>query len=107
MIPSFDISDTALKQLSLIQANTKQFLRITILSGGCSGFQYKFDLETTTVSDDVIINKENVKVVIDPTSYTFLKDSCLTYEEELIGSYFKIKNPNAEKSCGCGSSFSI
>jgi iron-sulfur cluster assembly accessory protein len=104
---SFDISDTAITELSSIQKRTDQFLRITILSGGCSGLQYQFDLEIKTEADDIVIEKDGAKVVIDPTSYPFLENASLTYEQELIGSYFKITNPNADKSCGCGGSFSI
>jgi iron-sulfur cluster insertion protein len=107
MTPAFHISDSAFQQLSSLQKTKNQFLRISVTSGGCSGFQYHFDLESQKHADDVVIEKDGVTVVIDATSYPFLENGHLSYEQELIGSYFKITNPNAEKSCGCGSSFSI
>lgn len=107
MTPAFHISDSAFQQLSSLQKTKKKFLRISVTSGGCSGFQYHFDLETQRHPEDIVIQKDCVTVAIDPVSFPFLENSELTYEQELIGSYFKITNPNAEKSCGCGSSFSI
>lgn len=107
MTPSFTLSDSAIHQLLITQKNTDQFLRISVSSGGCSGFQYQFSLETQVKPDDILIETNGAKVAIDPVSYPFLENASLVYEQELIGSYFKIVNPNAEKSCGCGASFSV
>ncbi len=107
MTPIFNIEASALHQLISIQKNNGQFLRISVISGGCSGFQYYFDLETQIKPDDIVIRTKEVTVVIDPISYPFLENASLIYEKELIGSYFKIVNPNADKSCGCGASFSV
>jgi len=106
-MPIFHIADSAFHQLSALQKSKGKFLRISVTSGGCSGFQYHFDLETKMDPEDIVIEKDSVKVIIDPISYSFLENAQLIYEQELIGAYFKIVNPNAEKSCGCGSSFSI
>ncbi|HCI48265.1 MAG: hypothetical protein A2977_00830 [Alphaproteobacteria bacterium RIFCSPLOWO2_01_FULL_45_8] len=107
MVPTFNILDSAFQQLVSMQRDKNQFLRISILAGGCSGLQYQFDLETEIHPDDIVIRREEITVLIDPVSYPFLERAALSYETELIGSYFKITNPNADKSCGCGASFSI
>lgn len=80
-------------------------LRIRIVSGGCVGFQYVFSFEDAPLADDIHIQTEGVHVVIDPVSLPFIQQGELDYVEELIGSSFVIKNPNAQGSCGCGSSF--
>ena len=90
----------------LISENS-QFFRITVLGGGCAGFQYKFDFSEKANDDDVIFEYKNVKVLIDNTSIKLIKGSKIDYVEELIGSSFKISNPQASSSCGCGTSFSI
>ena len=90
----------------LISENS-QFFRITVLGGGCAGFQYKFDFSEKANDDDVIFEYKNVKVLIDNTSIELIKGSKIDYVEELIGSSFKISNPQASSSCGCGTSFSI
>ena len=84
-----------------------KFFRITVLGGGCAGFQYKFDFSHKPNNDDVIIEYEQVKVLIDKTSLELIKGSKIDYVNELIGSSFKISNPLASSSCGCGTSFSI
>lgn len=82
-------------------------LRITVEGGGCSGFQYKFDLVGAVALDDIVIERDGAKVLIDPVSITFLDGSEIDYVDDLIGATFRIKNPNATASCGCGTSFSI
>ncbi|UNM06349.1 MAG: iron-sulfur cluster assembly accessory protein [Holosporaceae bacterium] len=105
--PSFKIEQLAQEKLKDIHEKKGQFLRITVISGGCSGFQYKLDLENNQNPDDVVIVEETAKVVIDPTSFALLEGSELKYVEELIGSYFQVVNPNASESCGCGGSFGL
>ena len=90
----------------LSQDNTKYF-RITVLGGGCAGFQYKFDFENLKNDDDILIEEEKINVVIDETSMELIQNSTIDYVHELIGSSFKITNPQASSSCGCGTSFSI
>jgi iron-sulfur cluster insertion protein len=82
-------------------------LRITVSGGGCSGFQYGFSLDDQKNDDDRLFERDGVTVVIDEVSLDLLKGSEVDFVEDLIGSYFAIKNPNASSTCGCGSSFSI
>ena len=82
-------------------------LRISVEGGGCSGFQYKFDLVDTQASDDIVIAKSGAQVLIDPVSLEYLAGSEIDFVDDLIGSSFRVNNPNATASCGCGTSFSI
>ena len=82
-------------------------LRVYVQGGGCSGFQYGFDLERETEADDYVIEREGVRVVVDPLSYQYIMGSEIDYKEDLQGSQFVVRNPNASTTCGCGSSFSI
>lgn len=105
-----DITESAIKRLSRLlkdeeDKNTK--LRIYITGGGCSGFQYGFTFDSSKSDDDLIIEKENVSIVVDPMSMQYLIGSVLDFTEGLEGSRFVIKNPNAKTTCGCGSSFGI
>lgn len=82
-------------------------LRVSVQGGGCSGFQYGFTLEGTRNSDDLALERDGVTVLIDTVSVEYLAGSEIDYVDDLIGSAFKINNPNATSSCGCGTSFSI
>lgn len=82
-------------------------LRVAVLGGGCSGFQYEFTLAKAPESGDAEITAHGATVFIDPTSLDLLKGSQLDYTDNLGGSYFSINNPNATSSCGCGNSFSL
>ncbi len=82
-------------------------LRVAVLAGGCSGFQYKFELDTDVQPDDLIIEKAGVKVLVDPVSLELLAGGELDFADELMGSYFAVRNPNAKSACGCGTSFSV
>ncbi len=82
-------------------------LRISVEGGGCSGFQYKFDVEKTRADDDLVIARDGATVVVDPASVPFLEGSEVDYVDDLIGASFRVANPNATASCGCGTSFSI
>jgi iron-sulfur cluster assembly accessory protein len=82
-------------------------LRISVEGGGCSGFQYKFDLVGDRTADDVVIERAGARVLIDPVSLDYLAGSEIDFVDDLIGAAFKIKNPQATASCGCGTSFSI
>ena len=82
-------------------------LRVSVNGGGCSGFQYEFAVTGGREEGDLAIEKGGVTVVIDEVSLPYLAGSEIDYAEELIGAAFKIKNPNATASCGCGASFSV
>ncbi|MGE3149439.1 MAG: iron-sulfur cluster insertion protein ErpA [Pseudorhodoplanes sp.] len=82
-------------------------LRVSVEGGGCSGFQYKFDIERDRADDDIVIARNDATVLIDPVSLGFLAGSEIDYVDDLIGASFKINNPNAKSSCGCGTSFAL
>ena len=104
------ITESASKQiLYLINKENKSdlYFRIKVDGGGCSGFQYNFTFTNTKENKDLEILQNDVKVLVDDVSLNLIKGSTLDYVKELIGSSFKIKNPQATSSCGCGTSFSI
>jgi iron-sulfur cluster assembly accessory protein len=82
-------------------------LRVSVAGGGCSGFQYKFDTERERADDDVAIEKAGATVLIDPVSLNYMAGSEIDFVDDLIGSSFKINNPKATASCGCGTSFAL
>jgi iron-sulfur cluster assembly accessory protein len=82
-------------------------LRVAVNGGGCSGFQYDISLAAAAEPDDIVIERDGAKLFVDPVSLPLLSGSEVDWAEELIGSAFKIKNPNARTSCGCGVSFSV
>jgi iron-sulfur cluster assembly accessory protein len=85
----------------------KHALRIAVNGGGCSGFQYEFQLIDAAAVDDLVIEHQGAKAVIDPVSQGFLAGSEVDFVDDLMGQSFRIRNPNATASCGCGTSFSI
>ena len=91
----------------ILKSDDAKFFRITVLGGGCAGFQYKFDFENLKNEDDILLVTEKINVLIDNLSLDLIKGSRIDYVNELIGSSFKISNPQAASSCGCGTSFSI
>ena len=82
-------------------------LRVSVEGGGCSGFQYKFDVERDRADDDVSIVRDGVTMLVDPTSLQYLAGSEVDFVDDLIGASFRVVNPNATASCGCGTSFAI
>jgi iron-sulfur cluster assembly accessory protein len=82
-------------------------LRVSVEGGGCSGFQYKFDVDRAREPDDVVITREGAIVLIDPVSLGYLAGSEIDFVDDLIGTSFRINNPQAKSSCGCGTSFSL
>jgi iron-sulfur cluster assembly accessory protein len=82
-------------------------LRVSVEGGGCSGFQYKFDIERARADDDIVITRDGATVLIDSVSQQYMDGSEIDFVEDLIGAAFKVKNPNATASCGCGTSFSL
>ena len=104
----FSLTAAAASRISVLLESEKQpYFRIRVDGGGCSGFQYKFDFDSEKQPDDLELRQHGVVVLVDDMSLGFLGDAQLDYVEELVGSYFKVENPNATASCGCGTSFSI
>ena len=104
------VTESAARRLAEIIAADGQdglVLRVAVSGGGCSGFQYGFTLDDTVQDDDVTIERDGVKVVIDSTSIDLLAGAQIDYVEELSGAAFRITNPNASSSCGCGNSFAV
>ena len=89
------------------EGNPDLKLRVFVQGGGCSGFQYGFTFEEETNEDDTVMTKNGVSLLIDAMSYQYLVGAEIDYKEDLQGAQFVIRNPNAETSCGCGSSFSV
>ena len=109
---SITLTNTALERIREIQQkseNHEKFLRVSISGGGCSGFQYIFELDEKHLEGDIKIAEENSKIlaITDETSLPFLTNAEIDFVKELGASYFKVNNPNAKANCGCGSSFSV
>ena len=103
-----EVTESAQKHINKILLSEKSsYFRITVLGGVCAGFQYKFDFSDKPNVDGLVFNYKNADVLIDKTSFELIKGSKIDYVNELIGSSFKISNPLASSSCGCGTSFSI
>lgn len=94
------------KDLIIEEGNPDLKLRVFVSGGGCSGFQYGFTFEEEINDDDTVVERGGVQLLVDPMSYQYLVGAEIDYTEGLQGSQFVIKNPNAESTCGCGSSFS-
>ena len=103
------VTDRAANRIAEITANeaTSPVLRVSVEGGGCSGFQYKFDLVGNQAQDDLVIERNGAVVVIDPVSVQYMEGAQIDFVDDLIGASFKITNPVATASCGCGTSFSI
>jgi iron-sulfur cluster assembly accessory protein len=103
------ITDNAARRIGQILADEPSgaMLRISVNGGGCSGFQYGFDIDRTRQPDDIVVEREGATVLVDETSLQFLKGSVVDFVDDLIGQSFKIENPQATSSCGCGTSFSL
>lgn len=107
-IADINFTDSAASKVAALikeEGNNELKLRVYISGGGCSGFQYGFTFDETIAEDDYGIEKNGVSVVIDPMSYQYLEKAEVDYKEDLQGSQFVIRNPNASTTCGCGSSF--
>jgi iron-sulfur cluster assembly accessory protein len=103
------ISDRAARRIAeILQAETQPVaLRVAVTGGGCSGFQYSFALDDAQLDEDLVVEKNGARVLIDPVSLDFLAGAEIDFTDDLIGQAFKINNPNATASCGCGTSFSV
>ena len=101
-----DMAATKVGELIREEGNPNLKLRVFVSGGGCSGFQYGFTFDEVVNEDDTAMEKNGVTLLIDPMSYQYLVGAEIDYSEGLEGSQFVIKNPNAQSTCGCGSSFS-
>ena len=106
---SVTISESAAKRIGEILKSEPlgAMLRVSVEGGGCSGFQYKFDIERAKAEDDLVLSRDGAVVLIDPVSVNYMAGSQIDFVDDLIGQSFKINNPKATASCGCGTSFSI
>ncbi|XP_059375361.1 iron-sulfur cluster assembly 2 homolog, mitochondrial [Carassius carassius] len=104
---SIQLSEACVKRLAEIMAKG-EYLRIAVEGGGCSGFQYKFSVDSVKNEDDRVIEKNGVGIIVDQDSLEFVKGSTIDFSQELIRASFQVlKNPQAEHGCSCGSSFSV
>ncbi|MDH5517361.1 MAG: iron-sulfur cluster insertion protein ErpA [Gammaproteobacteria bacterium] len=102
-----DSAANKVKALIEEEQNPNLKLRVYVTGGGCSGFQYGFTFDENTEEDDTVVENSGVILVVDPMSFQYLEGAEIDYKEDLSGAQFKINNPNAKTTCGCGSSFSI
>jgi iron-sulfur cluster assembly accessory protein len=107
--PRVSVTERAARRIAEIMASEKsaRALRVSVEGGGCSGFQYKFDLVADREADDIVIERDGAVVLIDEMSVGYMEGSEIDFVDDLIGASFKIQNPNATAACGCGTSFSI
>ena len=102
------ISASAAKRLNaILKGEAGAALRIAVKGGGCSGFQYAYDVDRARADDDFVAVRDGATVVIDPVSLEMMKGSEIDFVDDLMGQSFRIKNPNATAACGCGVSFSV
>ena len=109
--PALSLTEAAAKRINKVVADEKNpalMVRLEVLGGGCSGYQYRFGFDAAhDPADDVVIERDGARLVIDKTSIELLKGSHIDYSESLMEAGFQVKNPNATSSCGCGSSFAV
>ena len=106
---SVTLSESAARRIGEILKTEPEgaMLRVSVEGGGCSGFQYKFGIERAKGDDDLVLARDGAVVLIDPVSVNYMAGSQIDFVDDLIGQSFKINNPQATASCGCGTSFSI
>src|SRR5215469_17440411 len=109
MTEAVTISERAARRIGQILSKESEgaMLRISVEGGGCSGFQYKFDIERAKADDDLVLTRDAAVVLIDPVSVNYMAGSQIDFVDDLIGQSFKINNPQATASCGCGTSFAL
>ena len=84
-----------------------KLFRVSVEGGGCSGFQYKFDMVGVADAGDVVVERDGAVLLVDPVSFDYLKGSEVDFVDDLMGASFRVTNPNAQSSCGCGTSFTV
>ena len=109
MTTSVTITERAARRIGEILESepTGAMLRVSVEGGGCSGFQYKFDVDHAKAEDDLVLASKGVVVLIDPVSVQYMAGAEIDFVDDLIGQSFKVSNPVATASCGCGTSFSV
>ena len=109
MTTAVTISERAARRIGEILKSEGDgaMLRISVEGGGCSGFQYSFDIEKARAEDDLIVERDGAIILVDPVSLEYMKGSEVDFVDDLMGQSFKVKNPNAVASCGCGVSFTV
>jgi iron-sulfur cluster assembly accessory protein len=109
MSTGITVSERAAKRIGEILKGEPAgtMLRVSVEGGGCSGFQYKFDMERAKAADDLVVSRDSAVVLIDPVSVNYMAGSEIDFVDDLIGASFKVKNPQAKASCGCGTSFAL
>ena len=109
MTASVTVSEKAARRIGEILKNEPAgtMLRVSVEGGGCSGFQYKFGIERAKADDDLVISRDGATVLIDSVSVGYMAGSEIDFVDDLIGAAFKINNPLAKASCGCGTSFAL
>jgi iron-sulfur cluster assembly accessory protein len=108
-VDGVSVTQAALDRVAVLMQDEPAgtMLRVSVEGGGCSGFQYKYELTQEQLEDDVVLGNHAVKVLVDTVSLPYLADSIIDYKVTLMGAAFEISNPNATASCGCGTSFSL
>ncbi len=108
-MPGIILTERAARRINEIMASEPagSMLRISVSGGGCSGFQYAFDVDRTRQDDDLVIERDGATVLVDEVSIQYMDGSVIDFVDDLIGQSFKIENPQATASCGCGTSFSL
>jgi iron-sulfur cluster assembly accessory protein len=103
------LTERAARRINEIMASEPDgsMLRISVNGGGCSGFQYAFDVDRTRQSDDLVVEKDGATVLVDEISIQYIEGSVIDFVDDLMGQSFKIENPHATASCGCGTSFAL
>ena len=108
-MPAITLTERAARRINEIMASepSGSMLRISVNGGGCSGFQYAFDVERTRQDQDLVVERNGAAVLVDEVSLQYMDGSVIDFVDDLIGQSFKIENPHATASCGCGTSFSL
>ena len=107
---TLQLTEAAARRINTVvsaENNPALMVRLEVLGGGCSGFQYKFDFDTARTDDDLVLSRDGATVLIDPVSVQYMAGAEIDFVDDLIGASFKVNNPNATSSCGCGTSFSV
>jgi iron-sulfur cluster assembly accessory protein len=109
MMAGIALTERAARRINEIMAGepSGSMLRISVNGGGCSGFSYGFNLDRSAQEDDLVVERDGAKILVDQVSLQYLEGSVVDFVDDLIGQSFKIENPQATASCGCGTSFSI
>ena len=108
MDKKIEITSNAQEHIAqVLKIDKVRYFRITVLGGGCAGFQYKFDFDNKKNDEDILFETNKISVLVDKISLDLINGSKIDYVNELIGSSFKVTNPKSSSSCGCGTSFSL